>query len=103
MFVFFGFFYIAVYFNVGFRRSRRKRKIEEARRRTTTVVRRTRRKKKSKSRGRIEEEFTISSNSDSPSFLCPPQLAKVEWQVTPKHAYTLDTTKSEWADYAVRA
>ena len=22
------------------------------------------------------------------------------WQVTPKHAYTLDPTKSEWADYA---
>ena len=22
------------------------------------------------------------------------------WQVTPKHAYTLDTTKSKWADYA---
>ena len=25
---------------------------------------------------------------------------KCRWQVTPKHAYTLDTTKSEWADYA---
>ena len=26
------------------------------------------------------------------------------WQVTPKHAYTLDPTKSEWADYvAVQA
>ena len=22
------------------------------------------------------------------------------WQVTPKHAYTLDPMKSEWADYA---
>ena len=22
------------------------------------------------------------------------------WQVTPKHAYTLDPSKSEWADYA---
>ena len=22
------------------------------------------------------------------------------WQVTPKHAYTTDPTKSEWADYA---
>ena len=22
------------------------------------------------------------------------------WQVTPKHAYILDPTKSEWADYA---
>ena len=22
------------------------------------------------------------------------------WQVTPKHAYSLDSTKSEWADYA---
>ena len=25
------------------------------------------------------------------------------WQFTPKHAYTLDRTKSEWADYAVQA
>ena len=25
---------------------------------------------------------------------------KCGWQVTPEHAYTLDTTKSEWADYA---
>ena len=25
---------------------------------------------------------------------------KCRWQVTPKHAYTLDPTKSEWADYA---
>ena len=25
---------------------------------------------------------------------------KCRWQVTPKHAYTLDLTKSEWADYA---
>ena len=25
---------------------------------------------------------------------------KHRWQVTPKHAYTLDPTKSEWADYA---
>ena len=24
-------------------------------------------------------------------------------QVTPKHAYTLDPMKSEWADYAVQA
>ena len=26
---------------------------------------------------------------------------KCKWQVTPKHAYTLDPTKSEWADYAI--
>ena len=26
---------------------------------------------------------------------------KCSWQVTPKHAYTLDPTKSKWADYAV--
>ena len=26
---------------------------------------------------------------------------KCRWQVTHKHAYTLDPTKSEWADYAV--
>ena len=25
---------------------------------------------------------------------------KCRWQVTPKHAYTLDLSKSEWADYA---
>ena len=25
---------------------------------------------------------------------------KCRWQVTPKHEYTLDPTKSEWADYA---
>ena len=25
---------------------------------------------------------------------------KGRWQVTPKHAYTHDPTKSEWADYA---
>ena len=25
---------------------------------------------------------------------------KRRWQVTPKHAYTLDPTKPEWADYA---
>ena len=25
---------------------------------------------------------------------------KCRWQVTPKHAYTLDPMKSEWADYA---
>ena len=25
---------------------------------------------------------------------------KCRWQVTPEHAYTLDPTKSEWADYA---
>ena len=27
---------------------------------------------------------------------CP----KCRWQVAPKHAYTLDPSKSEWADYA---
>ena len=27
-------------------------------------------------------------------------LRKCRWQVTPKHVYTLDQTKSEWADYA---
>ena len=25
---------------------------------------------------------------------------KCRWQITPKHAYPLDSTKSEWADYA---
>ena len=32
----------------------------------------------------------------SPRSLCQ----KCRWQVTPKHAYTLDLTKLEWADYA---
>ena len=27
---------------------------------------------------------------------------KCRWQVTPKHIYTLDPTKSEWADYTVQ-
>ena len=27
-------------------------------------------------------------------------LQKCRWQVTPKHEYILDSTKSEWADYA---
>ena len=30
----------------------------------------------------------------------PVSLLKVQWQVTPKHAYTFDPTKLEWADYA---
>ena len=28
---------------------------------------------------------------------------KCWWQVTPKHTYILDPTKSKWADYAVQA
>ena len=28
---------------------------------------------------------------------------KCMWQITPKHAYTLGPTESEWADYVVRA
>ena len=28
---------------------------------------------------------------------------KCRWQVTPKHMYTLDLTKSEGADYAIQA
>ena len=28
---------------------------------------------------------------------------KCRWQVTAKHAYTIDPTKSEWADYVVQA
>ena len=31
-----------------------------------------------------------------PWTFCP----KCRWQVTPKHAYTLDSSKLEWADYA---
>ena len=34
----------------------------------------------------------------------PPSFCQnCRWQVTPKHAYTLDPTKSEWADYDVQA
>ena len=29
-----------------------------------------------------------------------PFCQKCRWQVTPRHAYTFDPTKSEWADYA---
>ena len=29
-----------------------------------------------------------------------PFCQKCRWQDSPKHAYTLDSTKSEWADYA---
>ena len=29
-----------------------------------------------------------------------PFCQKCRWQVTPKHAYTLDPSKSEWADYS---
>ena len=32
-----------------------------------------------------------------PRSFCP----KCKWQVTPKHAHTLNPTKSEWVDYAV--
>ena len=33
-----------------------------------------------------------------------PFCQKCSWQVTPKHAYTFDPTKSQWADYtAVQA
>ena len=50
--------------------------------------------------------------ADSYSLSIPPQCycsgtkrpwsfsLKCRWQVTPEHAYTLDQTKSEWADYA---
>ena len=50
--------------------------------------------------------------ADSYSVSVPPRVTAVArkrprsfcqkcwWQVTPKHAYTLDPTKSEWADYA---
>ena len=33
----------------------------------------------------------------------PVIMSKCRWQVTPKHAYTLESTKSEWTDYAVEA
>ena len=29
-----------------------------------------------------------------------PFCQKCRWRVTPKHAYTLDVSKSEWVDYA---
>ena len=58
-------------------------------------------------------ELTLCADSYSMSI--PPQcyrsgtwkitviMPKYRWQVTPKHVYTLDPTKSEWADYAVQA
>ena len=45
-------------------------------------------------------------NHLTPTFMLPqwhgkdPGHSAIRWQVTPKHAYTLDPTKSEWADYA---
>ena len=56
-------------------------------------------------------ESTLCADSHS-VFAPPPRLAAVEhersqsfcqkcrWQVTPKHACTIDLLKSEWADYA---
>ena len=32
--------------------------------------------------------------------LSTPRYRRGRWQVTPKHAYTLDPSKSEWAEYA---
>ena len=61
-------------------------------------------------------EFSSSESTlctDSHSVSVPPRVTavarkrpksfcqKCRWQVTPKHAYTLDPSKSEWADYAV--
>ena len=55
-------------------------------------------------------ELTLCADSYSVSI--PPRVTavarkrsrsfcqKCKWQLTPKHAYTLDPTKSEWADYA---
>ena len=62
-----------------------------------------------------EEEFSspeLTFCADSYSVSVPPRDTAVackrprsfckqcRWQATPKHAYTLDPTKSEWADYA---
>ena len=57
-------------------------------------------------------EFTVYGDSHLVSILhCITAVAhkrhrsfhqKWRWQVTPEHAYTLDPTNSEWADYAVR-
>ena len=30
---------------------------------------------------------------------CPSFCQKCRWQVTPEHAYTLDSVKSDWVDY----
>ena len=38
----------------------------------------------------------IAEARKRPRSFCP----KCRWQVTPKHARTLDPTKSEWSDYA---
>ena len=41
------------------------------------------------------DSYSVSARKRSWSF-----CQKCRWQVTPKHADTLDPTKSEWADYA---
>ena len=58
-------------------------------------------------------ELTLCADSHSVSV--PPRVTavarkrprslcqKCRWPVTPKHAHTLDPTKSEWADYAVQS
>ena len=45
-------------------------------------------------------ELTLCTNSYSVSIQPPCYHKKCMWQVTLKHAYTLDPSKSEWADYA---
>ena len=47
--------------------------------------------------------FGVRSSSVLPQWHVkdPGHSAKMcRWQVTPKHTYTLDPTKSEWVDYA---
>ena len=65
--------------------------------------------------GRRAGEFfspKLTFSADSYSVSVPPRVTAVArkrpqsfcqrcgWQATPKHTYTLDPSKSEWADYA---
>ena len=47
-------------------------------------------------RGPFHPRVTAVAHKKSRSF-----CQQFRWQVTPKHAYTFDPSKSEWADYAV--
>ena len=46
--------------------------------------------------------FSVRSTPELPWWHIkdPGHCQKCRWQVTPKHMYTLDPSKSEWADYA---
>ena len=51
--------------------------------------------------GKFAQMHTHNNNSIAVACKRPQSFCqKCRWQVTPRQAYTLDPTKSEWADYA---